>query len=34
MRDGYDTEHNLHMLFRYKFKLNDSAHTVEDHAEI
>ena len=34
MRDGYDTEHNLHMLFRYMCILNGSAHMVEDHPGI
>ena len=33
MRDGYDTEHNLHMLFRYMCILNGSAHMVEDRAD-
>ena len=34
MSDRYDTEHNLHMLFRYMCKLNDSAHIVEDHEDV
>ena len=34
MRDGCDTGHNLHMLFRYMCILNGSAHMVEDHAGI
>ena len=32
MRDGYNTEHKLHMLFRYMFILNSSMHMVDDNA--
>ena len=32
MRDGYDTEHKLHMLFRYMCILNSSMHMVDDNA--
>ena len=32
MLDGYDTGHNVHMLFRYMCILSGSTHMVEDHA--
>ena len=32
MRERFDTEHNLHMLFRYVCIFSGSTHIVEDHA--
>ena len=32
MRDGYDTEHKLHMLFIYMCILNSRTHMVDKNA--
>ena len=34
MREGFDTEHNLHMLYRYMCIFSGSTHIVEIRAVV